>query len=178
MLARMDQGALDFVFALSTTPLPPGVLSEPIARDRLALVMRAGHPWVRRRWRLKDYGAVEHVGISILGDAQSDLDAQLATHGVKRRMALTTPHFIAALAVVSATDMVTTISRTFAARFARTFGLVLREPPLATTEMQVTLVSSQVRASDPLLTWLRGVIRAVAERQERGLSRGRSRLVR
>jgi DNA-binding transcriptional LysR family regulator len=170
MIARMDQGGLDFVFALATTPLPPGVISEPIARDRLALVMRAGHPWAARRWRVKDYAAVQHVGVSILGDAPSDLDAALAAHGVTRRVALVTPHFTAALAAVGATNMVTTISRTFAERFAGTFGLVLREPPLANTEMQVTLVSSHLRASDPLLGWLRGVIREVAQKEERRLT--------
>ncbi len=90
----------------------------------------------------------------------------LAQHGVKRRIALVTPYFTAALAAISATDMVTTISRTFAKRFAEAFGLVLKEPPFPDTELRLTLVWSHVKMSDPLLAWLRGVIRDVAQQAE------------
>lgn len=167
MVARMDQGSLDFAFGLKTTPLPPGAMSEPIAKDRLALVMRAGHPWAKRRWRIKDYAAVDHVGVAIFGDGQSELDATLAAHGVYRRIALVTPHFSAALAAVGTTDMVTTVSRTFAQRFASTFRLSLHEPPFADNELTVTLIWSHLRASDLLLTWLRGVIADIANSAER-----------
>jgi len=163
LITRMETGALDLAFAISTTPLPPGTRSEAYATDRLALVLRRGHPLARRRWKMEDYAKVAHVGVSIMGDSQSDLDAQLATVGVHRRIALTTPHFIAALAVVSQTDMATTISRVFAERFADQFDLIVKEPPLPVTELELTVVWSHVRAADPVLAWLRTVIRDVAK---------------
>lgn len=162
LVSRVETGALDLVFATSNAPLPPGARSELYARDRLALVMRKGHPMARRKWTIEDYGKVDHAGISIFGDAQSELDALLAAAGVHRRIALVTPHFMGALAAVSATDMVTTLSRVFAERFAETFDLVLKEPPLVETELDLTIVWSHVRAEDPVLTWLRTVIRDVA----------------
>lgn len=158
LVARMESGALDLAFAVSTTPLPPGARSESYARDRLALVLRRGHPMARRKWAIEDYGRVSHVGISLLGDSQTDLDAQLATAGVRRRVALVTPHFIAALAVVGGSDMATTISRVFAERFADAFGLVLKEPPLPQLNLDLTVVWSHVRAADPVLAWLRDMI--------------------
>ena len=162
MVRRMETGALDLAFALSTTPLPPGAQSAVIARDRLALVMRRGHPLAGKAWTMADYGAVDHAAIAIFGDGQSELDALLAAAGVSRRIALATPHFTAALAAVAATDMVTTISRAFAARFAAALDLSLREPPFAETGMAMTLVWSHVRARDPLLAWLRALIGDVA----------------
>ena len=108
LVERVETGQLDLAFATSTTPLPPGARSETYAHDRLALVLRKGHPMAKKKWTIEDYGKVDHVGISILGDAGSELDAQLAKFGVHRRMALVTPHFIAALAAVAQTDMVTT----------------------------------------------------------------------
>lgn len=167
IVARMEQGTLDFAFALSTTPLPPGAMSMPIANDRLALVMRARHPRAKKRWRVTDYATVDHVGVAIFGDGMSDIDAKLAKHGVKRRIALVTPHFTAALAAVAGSDMVTTLSRTFAERFERAFSLALHEPPFEEIAMTVTLVWSDIRAADPLLAWLRGVIRDVAADVER-----------
>lgn len=162
LVQRMETGRLDLAFATSTTPLPPGSRSESYARDRLALVMRKGHPMARQKWTIEDYGRVGHAGISILGDAGSDLDALLAKVGVQRRIALVTPHFMAALAAVSGTDMVTTVSRVFASRFADHFDLILKDPPLPMLELDLTLVWTSVRASDPVLAWVRKVIGEVA----------------
>jgi DNA-binding transcriptional LysR family regulator len=176
LVHRMETGELDLAFAVSTTPLPPGARSEMYATDRLALVLREGHPLARRKWTMETYGEVSHVGISIMGDSQSDLDAQLSTAGVRRRMALTTPHFIAALAAVSRTDMATTISRVFAERFADQFGLVLKDPPVPNPHLDLTVVWSHVRANDQVLAWLRKVIGDVAkETMDIGAARKRKR---
>jgi len=159
---RLDSGALDFAFALASTPLPPGISSEIIAEDRVALVMRRGHPAARRKWTVGDYAKYDHVGVALIGDGQSEIDALLAAKGVARRIALVTPHFNAALAAVAATDMVTTISSTLARRFAPAMGLVLREAPLGETRFQTTLVCSHIRAADPFTAWFRALVREAA----------------
>lgn len=162
LTARMESGALDLAFALSTTPLPPGAFSDVVAEDRLALVMREGHPAAERALSLADYGTYDHVGVALFGDGQSEMDALLAAEGVSRRMAVVTPYFMAALATVASTDLLTTISATLARRFAPALKLVVREPPFGATTLKVTLVSSHVRAADPLLVWFRGLVREVA----------------
>jgi DNA-binding transcriptional LysR family regulator len=162
VFARLDSGALDLTFGLGGMPLPPGVHSEPVCDDRVVLVMRRGHPAAQRTWTLADYGAWPHVGVALTGDGQSEIDAVLATGGVSRRIALVTPHFVAALAAVAASDLVTTLSSTLAHRFAAAFDLVIQEPPFGDTGLQTTLVTSHVRASDPFLVWFRRLVREVA----------------
>ena len=98
----------------------------------------------------------------MFGDRQSEIDTQLAAAGVSRRISLVTPHFMAALATVAATDMVTTISAALATRFAGALKLVLKEPPFADNSLQITLVSSHVRSADPFLTWFGTLVRDVA----------------
>ena len=162
LMTRMENGALDLAFALATTPLPAGAMSEVFANDRLALVMRRGHPAAGRSWTMADYGTFDHVGVSLLADGRSELDTLLAAAGVSRRIALITPHFMAALASVAATDMITTISEAFARRFAAAFDLVLREPPFVETGLPMTLVWSHVRANDAMLAWFRTLVREAA----------------
>jgi DNA-binding transcriptional LysR family regulator len=162
LMACMENGALDLAFALATTPLPSGAMSEPLANDRLTLVMRRGHPAAQRPWTTADYGSFDHVGVSLLGDGRSELDTLLAAAGVSRRIALITPHFSAALATVATTDMVTTISEAFARRFDKTFGLVLKEPPFAHSGLSMTLVWSHVRVHDAMLAWFRNLVREEA----------------
>jgi DNA-binding transcriptional LysR family regulator len=159
---RLDSGALDVAFALSTTPLPPGAYSEIVLEDELALIMRRRHPAARRTWTLADYAKYPHVGVAVIGDGETEIDAILATAGIKRRIALTTPHFMAALSAVGASDMVTTLSAALARRFAPTFGLVLHKPPFGDIRLRMTLICSHIRAADPFLGWFRTVVREVA----------------
>lgn len=104
LASRLDSGALDLAFALTTTSLPSGAYSEIVGEDRLALVMRRGHPAAGRAWTLADYGVYHQAAVALLGDGHSELDALLAAAGVSRRIALVTPHFMAALAAVAATE--------------------------------------------------------------------------
>jgi DNA-binding transcriptional LysR family regulator len=161
LFERMDSGALDLAFGLTSTPLPPGAYSEVVFQDKLALVMRRGHPGAGRAWSIADYAAHRHVGVALLGDGQSEIDALMAARGATRRIALVTPHFMAALAAVAASDMVTTVSAALARRFAPALGLVLMDPPFASAELEMTLVSSHIRAADPFLAWFRSLVRDV-----------------
>ncbi len=154
---RMESGAVDFAFATADTPLPSGAVSEPLVDDRLALAMRENHPAADREWTVADYAEYAHVTIALRGDDETAIDGALAAHGLSRRIVLRTPHFVAALAAVGATDAVTTISETLARRFAATFGLVVKPTPLA-IPLQMTLVGVRTRAADPALRWLSGCI--------------------
>lgn len=98
---RIEDGRLDFAFALSSTPLPSGSASFEIMNDRLALMMRRHHPLAKKTWMLKDYTRVDHIAINLTDDGISDLDALLSHANITRRVALTTPHFVAALTAVS-----------------------------------------------------------------------------
>lgn len=160
---RMQAGEVDLTFSLANYPLPPGTHSESLLEDRLALVLRRGHPVAAREaLTMADYAALTHVTMSIFGDSHTETDATLAAAGLERRIALTTPHFSAALATVARTDMVTLISRAFARQFAEPLGLVLLEPPLPTGALHLTLVWPASRKNDRLLAWLRGIFKEVA----------------
>ncbi len=163
LIRRLEEGSLDLAFATADAKLPPGAISFPIGDDRLALVMRRGHPAAERQWTLADYAEFEHAVVAIFGDGASDIDARLAGAGLVRRIALSTPHFMAALAAVAATDMITTISRALAQRFAGDFGLVLRDPPFDGAAFQMTFVAAASRAGDPVLAWFSALTREVAQ---------------
>lgn len=158
LVARVERGDLDLAFATSATPLPPGAMSMMLSQDRLALVMRRGHPAADADWTLADYGRWQHVGVALLGDGNSDLDALLGAAGVRRRFALVTPHFVAALAAVAASDCITTVSARFAEHFADSMGLLLKPPPFADSDISITIVWSDLRSGDPVLAWFRTLL--------------------
>jgi DNA-binding transcriptional LysR family regulator len=92
----------------------------------------------------------------------NDLDALLAVHGIQRRTLWSTPHFLAALAAVSTTDAVTTLSRAFAARFADHFDLILHRPPIDNPSLGIVLVMAKARDHDPLMAWVADQVKLAA----------------
>jgi DNA-binding transcriptional LysR family regulator len=150
---RLAEGVVDLVFFNTQTPLPPGAVSTIVGEDRYALVMRNGHPAAQMKWTLSDYAKWDNVVVSLTGDGMSDIDARLAKAGITRRVGLSTPHFMGCLATVAATDMITTTSLLFAARYATTFGLVVKEPPFPESRFINTLIGSASRTNDPVIRW-------------------------
>ncbi len=158
---RMMAGDIDLTLALDTTPLPRGAASEPLLEDALSVVVRAGHP-SGGAWAIADYGIYPSVIVSLLGDRASEMDAELAAHGVERAVSAVVPTFRAAVQIVAQTDGVTTISRLFAQALSPALHLTLIEPPLANVRLGVVIVWAQYRGNDQVLAWLREMLRAVA----------------
>ena len=161
---RIQNGDIDLAFATATTPLPPGVHSETLADECLALAARRGAFPESKTWTLAEYAAANHATVAIFGDRVSEIDAELAEAGLVRRIVFTSPHFLATLAAVAASDCVTTLSATLARRFAETFGLALYEPPLRQKALTVTTVVAATRAGDPGLVWLRERLKEAARK--------------
>ena len=161
-IAQMQQGRVDFAFALASSPLPSGTESLILGNDRLMLVTRRGHPLATGPVTAEDYARFPHAAVSIFGDGQTEIDAGLAARGLSRTVALTTPHFAAALAVVAATDCMTTLSQALTVRLADAFGLSMRPSPLFADPLAITLVWDRLRSADPLLIWFREMVREVA----------------
>jgi DNA-binding transcriptional LysR family regulator len=159
---RIERGDIDLAFATAATPLPPGAHSETLAEDRLALVARRGGRAGDRPWTLAEYARRDHATVAIFGDRMTEIDAELAEAGLVRRIVFTTPHFLAALAAVGASDCVTTLSAALARRFADAFGLALYEPPLKAKNLTLTMVVAAARAEDPGLVWLKAQLKEAA----------------
>lgn len=163
ILRRFESSELDLAFAEATTPLPPGAMITQVGFDSLALVMRRDHPAAREPWSLADYARYDHAVVSIFGDQTSEIDTRLAQAGIARRIGFASPYFLAALAAVAASDMITTLSRALAERFAPDLGLLVRTPPFSDASLAVTLVRTATRADDPVLNWLCGLVSDAAQ---------------
>jgi DNA-binding transcriptional LysR family regulator len=170
---RLEEGSVDLVFFNAETPLPPGAVSTVIGEDRYALVMREKHPAAAKRWTLADYAKWESVVVSLIGDGRSDIDARLAEAGIARRIGLSTPHFMGCLAVVSATDMITTTSHLFATRHAKAYRLVVREPPFPEVRFTNTVICSALRMNDPVIRWFCALAKEVSEAVQHRVLHGR-----
>lgn len=86
---------------------PESLRSRVLFHEQYVLVGRAGHPALKRRPSLAQFRALEHVVVSPDGGGFVGVtDRVLGAAGTARRVVLSVPRFLSAVAAVSSTDLV------------------------------------------------------------------------
>jgi DNA-binding transcriptional LysR family regulator len=164
--------------------VPDPFLCEPLFQETRVWVLSADHPAARGELSLERLASLPHVIISATGEDEQAvngyvvdhglerlvtrsevglLQGALAASGLRRVIGLTTPHFPAALAVVSQSDMAAPLPRRLAAAFADQYRLKLFEPPYASPPFDIMALWHRDHGTEPAIAWLRGVVRGVAD---------------
>jgi DNA-binding transcriptional LysR family regulator len=105
---------------------------------------------------------MQHLVVSLTGDSYGFVDQALASEGLSRRVALTVPNFMMALAVVAESDMITALPRRFAAMHGRRYGVAIRDAPLRLPRFKMRAVATKAAMMDRGIAWLMGVLRQTA----------------
>ncbi len=163
--------------------IPEWFAHEILFRETRVWVLGADHRAAWQELTLERLAALPHVIISGTGEDEHAvsgyvidhglerlvtrsevglLQGALAARGLTRSIGLTTPHFLAALAVLSHSDMTTTMPRRLAVAFAGTHRLKLFEPPYPSPPFEVMALWHREHGSDPAVAWLRSVVREIA----------------
>jgi DNA-binding transcriptional LysR family regulator len=82
------------------------------------------------------------------------VDERLAEKGLSRRIALTVPNFMMALAQLAETDLIATLPRHLVMRHARRFGLDVAPVPLPWKKDPVRVVASKAAMADAGIVWM------------------------
>ena len=127
-----------------------------IAEQGYALIARREHPSLGRLAGLEGYCAARHLLVSFNGDAHGVVDEALARLGRTRDVVATVPYYHPALASVADSDLVATVPRLLAERYAGRYGLKVLEPPLAVRSFRVVAVRHRRDAANGLIDWLVG----------------------
>jgi DNA-binding transcriptional LysR family regulator len=165
--------------------VPEPFVYEPLFRETRVWVLNADHAAGQDDLTLERLASLPHLIISATGEDEQAVDGYvsdhglerlvtrsdagllqgaLATHGLHRTIGLTTPHFLAALAVVSQSDMAAPLPRRLAAAFAEQYRLKLFEPPYPSPPFDIMALRHRDHGDEPAIIWLRGVLREVAAR--------------
>ena len=113
---------------------------------------------------LERYCEMRHLVVSMTGDAQGFVDRGLADAGRARRVALTVPNFMLALAMAADSDLIAAVPRRFATLYGPRFGVVAVEPPLALTRFRLSAVAPAAALMDDGVAWLLDLLAGVSDR--------------
>lgn len=124
-----------------------------IRTERYLVVARSHHPSFEDGMTLERYVAAEHVLVSSDGSMRGIVDSRLAQDGLSRRVVLSVPQFLPALALVARSDCIATLPRTMVLHHADRFGLDVYEPPISIRSFDVRLLSHMRNRRSTVLQW-------------------------
>lgn len=157
--ADLDARGCD-ILLLPRIDIPTRFVARVLFEERFVVATRRGHR-LSRAPDLERYCAEKHLLVSDIGDPFGHVDIALAKQGLARRVALTVPNFLMALAVISQTDIVAALPESLVVTYAKRFDLVSAPLPFVLERDQIYAVAPQVAMADEGLTWLMSVLQAV-----------------
>ena len=151
VLASLDAREIDL--ALLPTAPPARFAARTLYKEDFVVAARIGHPYLRKP-TMANYCAADHIVISPSGDPRGLVDDVLAKKGLARRVALTVPNFMLALAIIADTDILAAMPRTFVARHAARFRVAASEWPEALGAEPIRAIVPKVALKDEGIAWL------------------------
>jgi DNA-binding transcriptional LysR family regulator len=137
----LASGEVDVAIGPAHGPVPDVHVSE-LYEEEGVLIVRKGHPHVRRRMSKDQFNTLRHIDILLAlggpGIGHRIVDEFLASHGLLRDIAISVPSFAAAAAIAAQTDWVAGMPRRMAAVF-------LRQMPLTSVAMPVPAVKFRIQ---------------------------------
>jgi DNA-binding transcriptional LysR family regulator len=159
-MADLEARALD-VAVIPIETIPARFVGRVLFEEDFVVAARPGHPFARNP-TLDCYCESQHLLVSASGDAHGFFDMILAGRGRSRRVAVTVPNFMMALAVVAETNLVASLPRRLVATHAARFGLVTNELPLSYPHSIVRAVATKAAMMDAGIAWLVDMLEQVS----------------
>lgn len=155
---EMEAGRIDL--AIGWLPhLKSGFFQRRLFVQDHVCMFRRGHVLDKAsRLTKKEFESSEHVVVSATGTGHATIDGSIEKLGVKRKVVLTVPHFVAVGHILAATDMVATVPERFARHCIEPFGLKYTALPLKLPEIGINLFWHSRYHKEPGNQWFRSLV--------------------
>lgn len=160
-LKKLEKRDID-VAMLPLRTAPPRFEVRTLYDEDFVVAMRKGNVFARAP-TLPAFCRAQHLLVSLGGDPQGFVDELLAKRGLERRIVLTVPTFMMALAQLSSSDLIAALPRRLLERHAARFGLGFVDLPLKRKPEPVQAVTAKAATMDTGIAWLmRAIVDCVA----------------
>ena len=159
-------GDVDVAIAPAHRPIPHLHVAD-LYQDEGVLVVRKGHPQVRRRMSKEQFNTLRHIDILVAlggpGIGHRIVEEFFASHGLHRDIAVSVPSFAAAAAIAAATDFVAGMPRRMATMFLRQMPLMTVALPVPSLPFRLQLVWHERTHADPGAVFFRSLVIAAVK---------------
>ncbi len=139
--------------------LKSGFFQRRLFVQQYVCMFRRGHPLDKLSDLTRDeFEQADHVVVSAVGTGHATVDASIEKLGIKRKMVLTVPHFVAVGHILSTTDMIATVPERFARYCVDPFDLRYTVLPLTLPEIGINMFWHSRFHKEPGNQWFRRLI--------------------
>jgi DNA-binding transcriptional LysR family regulator len=154
---EMEAGNVDLAIGL-LPQLKAGFFQRRLFHQPYVCMFRAGHALDGAALTVEQFCAADHVVVVAAGTGHADMDATIEKKGIKRRVKLTVPHFVAVGHILATTDLISSVPERFARACVAPFNLRYLPHPVVQAPIDINLFWHAKYHRDPGNQWLRGVI--------------------
>jgi DNA-binding transcriptional LysR family regulator len=140
-----------------------GFYQQRLFTDRDACAVRRGHQIAGRFGNAEEFLKAKHVAVVGREFTEDPVDTWLREEGRERNVALTVPHYLQALHVVSQSDLIAVIPERLIIACAEILGLEAVAVPLDVGTFEEYLLHPARSRDDPGCVWLRGILLEIAK---------------
>lgn len=167
VIDKLDRGKLDFALGGFVGIGAERVRRRTLISDRFVGVARRDHPRLNDgHMSLEDLLDLPHAVVSPGGEPGSDIDGALTALGLQRRIAITTPSFLALPFIVEKSDIIGVLPERLARRIADSTSLTLFDLPIEVEPFTCSVLALAPLVEQPEMKWLLGRLAAGANTQD------------
>ncbi len=170
LVSAMDAGTVDLAMGYFPDLVSSMMKQQLLFRASSVCIARRGHPTIGAAMTREQYVAARHVSVAQQGRSRDVFEAALMQEGIVRNVTLEVSHFVSVPLLVAESDLVATVPRPLAVRFAQLCDLIVLDLPFATPPIEVKQFWHKRFDGHPRVQWLRHV---VAETSQNRPSLGR-----
>jgi DNA-binding transcriptional LysR family regulator len=141
----------------------PGLQGAAIYQQRLfshsfVCILRKDHPLSGGQITRKQFLDAHHAVVQQEGKSHEVFEAALEAQGLRRRIVLSIPHFLAIPLLIAESDLIVTVPYAIGVSFARMANLKMLRPPIQVPSAEVKQHWHIRFHHDPANCWLRGIV--------------------
>jgi len=146
---------IDLVLCSQVMQMPELYHRLPVGQESSYCFMAKKHPLATKKITLDDYLKYPHVVITLGGGPNFPVETTLSRLGKVRKVGLKAPHYLAALEVLSRTQMLFSSSPLVPDRFRQQFSIISQPLPFEHETLQYVLAWPPTVHKDPAQQWFR-----------------------
>ncbi|VVE13882.1 LysR family transcriptional regulator [Pandoraea horticolens] len=155
--AGLGTGEVDI--AIGSLPMIRGrVHSRVLRREPYVTTMRRGHPLTRANLDLETYSAAAHLVVDATSSGHALVESALHSKGIRRRIGLSIPHFLAAERILLNSDYLLTVPEVAVMSFRDASAFQLLPTPVHLPTFDIRLHWHERSREDEGGRWLRASI--------------------
>jgi len=143
----------------------PDIVAVPIMIADAVVIARRGHPGIGKTLDAATYRKLGHVTLVPALRAVTNVDQDIAAHGLTRRAVYMINKVWSVAPIVERTDLLGTLPRWVAQSLARNFDIEIHDMPVKVPEHAIHMLWHQKSTSDQGHEWLRETMLAAIREQ-------------